>query len=141
MTGPLANDRAAVRRARGARARREGRGAETLAALWLMLHGWRVLGFRLDTPQGEIDLLARRGGVLAVMEVKRRRTVDEALAAVAPTQRARLRAAGENLAAKRADLAGLAVRLDLVAIGPRGLPRHLPDAWPQDAGGFAGGLK
>jgi putative endonuclease len=106
-----------------------------------MLHGWRVLGFRLDTPQGEIDLLARRGGVLAVMEVKRRRTVDEALAAVAPTQRARLRAAGENLAAKRADLAGLAVRLDLVAIGPRGLPRHLPDAWPQDAGGFAGGLK
>lgn len=129
-----------IRSARGAKARREGRGAETLAALWLMVRGWRVLGFRLETPQGEIDLLARRGGVLGVMEVKRRRTLDEALDAVTPAQRARLRAAGENLAAKRADLAGLAVRLDLIAIGPRGLPRHLPDAWPQDAGRFGGGL-
>jgi putative endonuclease len=125
-------DQTAIRRARGAKARRAGRGAEVMAALWLMAKGWRVLGFRIPAAQGEIDLLARRGRVLAVVEVKRRRTIDEALGAVTGRQRARLRAAAQTLAARRPDLAGLAVRLDLIAFGPRGLPRHLPDAWPQD---------
>lgn len=133
------------RSARGAKARRDGRGAEVLAALWLMATGWRVLGFRLATDQGEIDLLARRGRVLAVVEVKRRRTLAEALDAVGPRQRERLRAAAAALAGRRTDLAGLAVRLDLFALGPRSLPRHLPDAWPQDAAANAwpreGGLR
>lgn len=129
-------DRTAVRRARGAKARRDGRAAEVLAALWLMARGWRILGFRVPAAQGEIDLLARRGGVLAVVEVKRRRTLDEALAAVTPGQRARLRAAASTLAGRRPDLGELAVRLDLMAIGRWGLPRHLADAWPQDGGGL-----
>jgi putative endonuclease len=123
---------APIRRARGAKAHRDGRGAERLAAVWLMLKGWRVLGMRIKTPQGEIDLLVRRGSVVAVVEVKRRRTLDEALGAVRPAQRERLRRAGEALVGRRADLAGCAVRLDLVAVGPRAWPRHLPDAWPQD---------
>ncbi len=129
-----ATERTAIRRVRGAKARRDGRGAETVAALWLMAKGWRILGVRLKTPQGEIDLLARRGGVLAVVEVKRRATMAQALEAVAPAQRARLRAAAETLAARRPDWNRLAVRLDLIAIGPRALPRHLADAWPSDGG-------
>jgi putative endonuclease len=126
--------RAALRNARGAKARRDGQGAEVLAALWLMAKGWRILGMRLKTPQGEIDLLARRGDVLAVVEVKRRRTLEEALGAVTAAQRSRLRRAGETFAARRADLRGLAVRLDLLALGSRALPRHVPDAWPYDGG-------
>lgn len=122
----------AARSARGAKARRDGRGAEVVASLWLMARGWRVIGFRVPTPQGEIDLLARRGGVLAVVEVKRRATLGSALDAVSAQQRRRLRAAGENLAARRPDLAGLSVRLDLLALAPGHLPRHLPDAWPGD---------
>ena len=131
---PLRSPRPSVRKqARGAKAWRDGQGVEILAALWLMARGWRVLGMRLKTPLGEIDLLARRGAVLAVVEVKRRRTLDEALAAVSLAQRERLRRAGETLAARRADLRGLSVRLDLLAIGKGGWPRHVPDAWPQDA--------
>ena len=65
----------ALRRARGAKGRRDGRAAEWLAALWLMARGWRVLAMRLKTPHAEIDLLVRRGGVLAVVEVKRRPTM------------------------------------------------------------------
>ncbi len=122
------------KQARGAKARRDGLGAEIFAALWLMARGWRVLGMRLKTPLGEIDLLARRGAVLAVVEVKRRRTLDEALGAVSLAQRGRLRRAGETLAARRADLKGLSVRLDLLAIGAGGWPRHVPNAWPQDGG-------
>ncbi len=135
----MSGARTTARHERGSRARRDGRSAEVLAAVWLMARGWRVIGFRVPTPQGEIDLLARRGGVLAVVEVKRRRTLDEALAAVSAEQRRRLRGAGENLAARRPDLAGLAVRLDLVALAPRALPRHVADAWPEDTGWRDGG--
>src|SRR6476469_7445338 len=49
-----------------------GRRAETLAAWWLRLHGWRILAQRVKTRAGEIDLIARRGRTLAFIEVKAR---------------------------------------------------------------------
>lgn len=118
-----------VRQERGAAARRSGRRGEVLAAAWLMLKGYRILGFRLQTPQGEIDLLALRGQVLAVVEVKQRRTLFEALEAVGLDQRQRLRRAGATLASRRPRLQNAAVRLDLVALAPGRLPQHRPDAW------------
>ena len=121
---------AGVRQARGAAARKLGRRAEVLAALWLMAKGYRILGFRLATPLGEIDLLAQRGRVLAVVEVKQRATIEDALDAVTPTQRDRLRRAAAHLSAHRAGLRDLLVRLDLIALAPGRPPRHLPDAWP-----------
>jgi putative endonuclease len=123
------------RQLRGAKARRDGRGAEVIGALVLMALGWRVLGMRIATPQGEIDLLVQRGRVLAVVEVKRRRTLGEALEAVGAAQRQRLRRAGGAIASRRPELAGTSVRLDLLAFGPGLWPRHIPDAWPQDGGG------
>ena len=122
----------AVRRARGAAARLSGRRQEIVAALWLMAKGYRILGFRLRTPAGEIDLLAQRGGVLAVVEVKSRTTIEAALEAVAPAQRERLRRAGRALASRRPGLMRLNVRLDLVALAPRAWPRHIADAWRGD---------
>mgnify|MGYP001481620910 CR=1 FL=1 len=68
-----------ARRRRGALARRSGRRAEAWAALWLMAKGYRILGFRLRTRLGEIDLLAQKGRALAVVEVKQRATVEAAL--------------------------------------------------------------
>lgn len=119
----------AARRARGLAARLSGRRAEVAAAAWLMLKGYRILGFRLKTPQAEIDLLALRGSVLAVVEVKRRMTLLGALEAVGRDQRQRLRRAGAAIAARRASLKGVTVRLDLIALAPGRLPRHSPDAW------------
>ena len=118
-----------ARAERGAAARLSGRRAEAWAAVWLMLRGYRILGFRLKTPQAEIDLLAKKGAVLAVVEVKRRTTIEAALEAVSGDQRERLRRAGAALAARRPGLAACAVRLDLLAIAPGRLPRHVPDAW------------
>lgn len=118
-----------VRSQRGGLARRSGRRGEVLAALLLMLKGYRILGFRLASPQGEIDLLALRGGTLVVAEVKRRTTIEAALEAVRPDQRARLRRAAAAIAAGRPALKGAAIRLDLVALAPGRLPRHIPDAW------------
>ena len=124
-----------ARRLRGVAARRSGRFAEVIAALWLMAKGYRILGFRLRTPQGEIDVLAQRGPVLAVVEVKIRSSLDAALEAVSPPQRQRLRRAGAQLAARRKALAGARVRLDLLALAPGRWPRHIADAWREDEDG------
>ena len=121
-----------ARQARGAAARKAGRRAEWLAALVLILKGYRILGFRLKTPQGEIDLLALKGEVLAVVEVKQRADLQTALECVSPEQRDRLRRAGLALAARRRALKGLTVRLDMVALAPGSLPRHIVDAWSGD---------
>jgi len=118
-----------VRSQRGGLARRSGRRGEVLAALLLMLKGYRVIGFRLASPQGEIDLLALKGGVLVVVEVKRRTTLETALEAVRPDQRQRLRRAAAAIAAGRPALKAATIRLDLVALAPGRLPRHIPDAW------------
>ena len=116
---------------KGTQARLSGRRAEWAAALLLMAKGYRILGMRLKTPQGEVDLVAQRGGVLAIVEVKRRRTLEEALLAVSHGQRERLRRAGLGLAARSgARNIPPVVRLDLVALAPGRWPRHIPDAWP-----------
>jgi len=120
-----------IRQARGAAARLSGRRAEVLAAAWLMLKGYRILGFRLPTPLGEIDLLAQRGKILAVVEVKQRTTLDAALEAVTWEQRARLRRAAAHIVASRNGLRNAMVRLDLIALAPGRRPRHLRDAWTE----------
>ena len=117
------------RSAGGRRARRSGRRSEWLCALWLMAKGYRLLGFRLRTGGAEIDLLAVRDGVIAVVEVKRRRTLAEALEAVSWRQRRRLAVAAGSIAGRRPELAGAPVRLDLIALAPGRLPRHIRDAW------------
>jgi putative endonuclease len=117
------------RRATGYRARLAGRRGEIVSALWLMAKGYRILGFRLKTPQGEIDLLARKGRVIAVVEVKLRGSTELALEAVTQRQRERLRRAGETFAARRPDLRGASIRLDLMALAPGRWPCHIRDAW------------
>ena len=124
--------RAAQRLARGVRgtkARLAGRRGEVVSALWLMAKGYRILGFRLKTPHGEIDLLAHKRGIVAVVEVKLRPTLAEALEAVSARQRERLVRAAQSLAARRPALADASIRLDLMALAPGRWPRHIPDAW------------
>jgi putative endonuclease len=124
-------DRLPQRIERGVRARLAGRRAEWAAALLLMAKGYRILGMRLRTPQAEVDLAAVRGTVLAVVEVKRRRTLEEALLAVSPAQRERLRRAGRALASRLSRNKPVVVRLDLVALAPGRWPRHIADAWSE----------
>ena len=95
---------AGARQDRGTRARRDGRRSEWLCALWLLARGYRILGFRLRTVQAEIDLLALKAGVVVVVEVKRRRRLEDALEAVSWRQRQRLMRAAASLTARRPDL-------------------------------------
>ena len=108
----------------GAVSHRLGHRSEWVAALWLMARGYQILGFRLKTRAGEIDILARRGRVLAVVEVKRRATLEAALTALGADQYDRLVSAGRSVLRQRPSLAGHLLRIDMVALAPGRFPRH-----------------
>jgi putative endonuclease len=111
-------------------AERQGRSGETFAAWLLRLKGYRILGTRIRTPVGEIDLVARSPrGVLCFVEVKARPDIRAAVDSVQPRQRARIERAAHLFVAGRPGLARAAMRFDIVTISPRALPRHIPDAW------------
>lgn len=90
-----------------------------------MARDWRC-------PSGEIDILARRGKVLAVIEVKSRDEFDAAAAALMPRQRRRIARAAEAFLLSRPDLGRLDPRFDVMLVAPRRLPRHWPGAWQAD---------
>ena len=110
------------------RAERGGRRAEALAALWLQLKGWSILGRRVRTPVGEVDLVARRGRTLAFVEVKARATPREAEGSLDEWRLRRVAAAAEALAHRYAR-PGDTIRIDAVFIVPRRLPRHMVHIW------------
>ena len=110
-------------------AERRGHWAETAAALSLRLKGYRIAAARHRTDLGEIDLVARRGRIVAFVEVKARPTLAEALAAVTPTQRRRIKNAARTYLARLPEDADRAVRFDVIAVRPWRWPSHLADAW------------
>jgi len=106
------------------RAERGGRRAERLAAWWLRLKGWHILATRARTPVGEVDLVARRGHVLAFIEVKARATQAAAELALDDYRLRRVLRAAEALV-PRYSRDGDTVRVDAIFIIPWRLPRHM----------------
>ncbi len=117
------------RAARGRAAHRSGMAAEAIAAAALERDGWTILARRLRTPAGEIDLVADREGLLAIIEVKQRPTLDGAAWPLGAHQRSRLvAAAGIALAANPGwGLAG--VRFDVMLVDAAGHVRCVADAF------------
>ena len=137
------------------RAYLSGRRAERIACWLLRLKGYRILAVNWRCAAGEVDILARRGRVLAAVEVKRRSgglvagegAADAALFAISPYQQARVARAAETFAARRSDCRDLELRLDAFTVtsptsGPWaglaralqwGWPRHVPAAWQADS--------
>ena len=108
------------------RAYRRGHRGEWLAAVALMLKGYRIVARRYRTKLGEIDLIARRGNLVAVVEVKARPTLQEAMDAIGPQAMRRIEAAADLWLARQPDFAKLSIRFDLVAVLPRRWPVHVP---------------
>ncbi len=119
------------------RRRRAGYRAGLLAegaAVWLLrAKGWRILGRRVRTPLGEIDVIAVRGGTVAFVEVKLRRNLEQAKSALAPRQRQRLERAAQWWLAAHPRYAAYTCRFDLVAVNRWLLPVHLRNV--HEAGG------
>lgn len=108
-------------------AERRGRRGETLAAWYLRLQGWRIIGQRVRTPRGEIDLVARRGRTVCFVEVKWRRDPRELDRAIDPWRLRRVEAAVEAVAARFAR-PGDDIRIDVLLLSPGRWPRRIENA-------------
>ena len=109
-------------------AERSGREGERRAALWLRAKGWRILAERVKTPRGEIDLIAKRGRMVAFVEVKWRRTSADLDLAIDEYRLSRVAAAVECVAHDYAH-DGEDLRIDVILLAPGSLPRHIANAW------------
>lgn len=111
------------------KAYRDGIMAETLAACLYRLKGYRIVARRYRSPVGEIDLVAAKGQRLAFVEVKRRRTQDEAAFAVTAKQKRRIVRAAQYWLASHPDFVSRSIGFDVVLCAPWALPRHVQDAF------------
>ena len=105
-----------------------GRRGERIAAWWLRRKGWRILDTRVRTPAGEVDLVARRGNLIAFVEVKTRKTAAELDFAIDQRRLARVAAAAEVLMPRYAG-PGDDIRVDVILLAPGTPPRHIENAW------------
>ena len=88
--GPGAGGAGPMTAASRRQAFRRGHTAELMCLWHLRLRGYRILARRFRVPSGEIDLIARRGRVLAAIEVKARADLASAGEAVSHRQRRRV---------------------------------------------------
>lgn len=105
-----------------------GREGEWLAVAFLMRAGWEILGERVRCARGEVDLVARRGALVAFVEVKWRRDRAAMDLAIDARRLARVAAAAEVLA-PRFLRAGDDMRVDVLLLAPGEVPRHIENAW------------
>lgn len=107
----------------------KGHSAERLASFVLMLKGFRIVERRFKTRLGEIDLIARRGSLVLIVEVKARPTLESAMEAVTFTTQRRIEGASDLWLARQPDRDRLSLRYDLIAILPRRWPVHVAAAY------------
>ena len=108
---------------------RRGHRSEWLAAAALMAKGYRIVARRYRTRLGEIDLIARRGDLVAIVEVKARPTLEAAMDAIGGMSERRIEAAADLWLARQRDYARLSMRFDMVAVLPWRWPVHVPDVF------------
>jgi len=107
----------------------KGRRAENLAVWLLRFKGYKILEVRCKTPYGEIDLIAVRGKILAIIEVKRRPSLGQAIEALHSANLSRIEEAAYYYQAKHKNLAGLTIRFDAVYVADGLRMKHVKDAW------------
>jgi putative endonuclease len=112
-----------------------GRRAEAIAALYLQAQLYRIVARRVKTPVGEIDLIARRGDVIAIVEVKSRSFSHQEADALLAVNRRRIVRAAQYWLTGKAALSGATLRFDVIFLAPFAWPRHIVSAF--DASGIA----
>lgn len=108
---------------------RLGLSAESRAAAYLIVKGYRIAARRWRCPAGEIDIVARRGKLLIFVEVKARASLDDAAYSVTERTQRRVAAAASAWLADNPDDAFNDMRFDAILVAPRSLPRHIEGAF------------
>jgi len=110
-------------------AEQRGRRAETLAAWLLRLKGYKILEMRHKTPYGEIDIIAAKGDVLAIVEVKQRQTMGLAIEALHSADLSRIQEAAYHYQSKHLQHASKDIRFDAVYVTKTWRAKHMQDEW------------
>lgn len=119
-------------------AHKRGLKAEKTAVRWLRMKGYQILAERYKNAFGEVDILAKKGNVLALVEVKARKTYRECAESITPAKQQRqIKAAKSLLAypgvyAKFFNSSQVQVRFDVMMIRPWRLPRHMINAFQEN---------
>jgi putative endonuclease len=111
------------------RAEWRGRTAELLAALFLMMKGYRPLAWRLKTPRGEIDLIVKSGRRIVFVEVKTRTEIDLGLASITPFKAQRMLDAARLWIGRNTRDLGADYRFDILVVSAYHWPRHIENAF------------
>ena len=106
-----------------------GLSAESPAAAYLVAKGYRIVARRFRSPVGEVDIIARRRGVLGFVEVKTRNTLDDAALSLLPRQQQRIAAAAGAWLAALPEDGESDIRFDAVLVAPGKIPRHIQAAF------------
>ncbi|MCL2468662.1 MAG: YraN family protein [Alphaproteobacteria bacterium] len=118
-----------ARQKRGQKSQQKGLWAERLCCLFLRFKGYHIVAIRAKTPLGEIDLIARRGHVLAFVEVKIRPSLHQALEVISPTQQKRIHRAVQCYLAQNPVFMVMDCRFDAMLVVPWRWPVHVKNAW------------
>ncbi len=113
-------------------AEERGRSAEKIALWYLRLKGWRLVAERYKCHAGEVDLIMRKGGTTAFIEVKARKSSSSAVESVSPRQAKRIAAAARSFLGQDRTAALQACRFDIVAVSPYHWPTHIENAFDGD---------
>jgi putative endonuclease len=105
-----------------------GREGEAEAAMFLAQNGWQIVAERVKTKAGEIDLIARRSGLVAFVEVKWRAHAASLADAIDERRLARVAAAVELVWQDYA-CDGEDIRIDVLLLAPGRKPTHIENAW------------
>jgi putative endonuclease len=103
--------------------------AESWAKVFLENKEYRILAHRYKTKGGEIDLVARRGDHLAFVEVKRRKTEEEAAYAIGSRQQSRIAMAAEIFLGEHTELSHCSASFDAILVTPNRRCVHIEQAF------------
>ncbi len=113
--------------------RLSGKIAETMAAIYFLLHGFRIVARNYITGRrtgaGEIDLIVAKKNLLVFVEVKKRFGLDDAAYAILPQQQQRIWKAAENFIKNNPRFDNVDVRFDVFLVSSKLSFKHIADAW------------
>ena len=103
--------------------------AENMAAFFLRLKRYRIIKRRYKTPVGEIDLVAQKGDRLVFVEVKSRKSLNDAAEAITSKNRYRITNAAGYFISRHPEFNLCDMRFDAILVSGRALPIHIKNAW------------
>ena len=110
-----------------------GKRAETLAAWYLRLKGYKILNTRFKCKMGEIDLIAKKKNTLVAVEVKYRPghkdSPEQALETISQHSQSRIMRALQYYISQNPPYNDYALRFDAIIVTGMVRMLHLDNAW------------